>query len=170
MPLVEQQAGLSWETLCTDPRYAFLDDLPFKVETNEWGQIVMSPTYLRHGLFQVRIAELLGAHLPEGQATVEASVQTQKGVKVADVAWFSATRWAEVRDAFATPVAPEICVEVRSASNTADEMDQKRDLYFAAGADEVWICDIDGRVHFFDREGERERSVRAPRFPERIED
>ena len=31
---------LTWEELCRDPN---LHDLPFKIETNDRGQIVMSP-------------------------------------------------------------------------------------------------------------------------------
>jgi Uma2 family endonuclease len=63
-----------------------------------------------------------------------------------------------------TTLAPEICVEVLSESNTAEEMEEKRAVYFDAGADEVWLVDLDGQVRFFG-EAEMEESVLAPGMP-----
>jgi Uma2 family endonuclease len=167
MPTVTDHAGLSWQELCEDPRFAFLDDLPFKVETNRWGQIVMSPTRFQHGQFQFEIGHRLKQALG-GVVVTECAVQTEDGVKVADVGWFTTERAAEVRDAFAVPVAPQIAVEVLSPYNTPGELEAKRALYLAAGAEEVWVCDLKGRVRFFDHDGEREHSARAPDFPRRI--
>jgi Uma2 family endonuclease len=45
--------------------------------------------------------------------------------------------------------APEICVEVLSPSNSKPEMEEKRALYFEAGAQEVWICGLDGKMEFY---------------------
>ena len=49
-------------------------------------------------------------------------------------------------------VAPEICLEVISPSNSVKETQEKREAYFAAGAHEVWIvfpqskrCEFHGR-------------------------
>ena len=165
----QPQTALTWEELCTNPQYAFLDDLPFKIETNEWGQLVMSPTYQRHGFYQVEIAARLRELLPEGTVVTESAVRTRKGAKVADVAWYSAPRWAEVKDTFDAPIAPEICVEVRSASNTSGEMEEKCALYLDTGAEEVWVCDLQGEVQFFTREGEVKRSARVSDFPQKIE-
>ena len=68
-----------------------------------------------------------------------------------------------------TPVAPQICVEVRSPTNTDAEIDEKRQLYLDAGAEEVWILDEDGRITFYDADGEIERSHRVPSFPSQVE-
>ncbi len=65
-------------------------------------------------------------------------------------------------------VAPEICVEVVSASNTAEEMAHKRKLYFEAGAAEVWFCDEQGAVQFFSVKGTLKRSRLCPKFPVRV--
>jgi Uma2 family endonuclease len=165
-----EQPGLSWETLCTDPRYAFLSDLPFKIETNEWGQIVMSPTYQRHGRLQFLIARLIEDLIPDdGESMVECAVETTRGVKEADAAWFSAARRAQTREDYAASIAPELCVEVLSKFDAWGEVEEKVGLYLEAGAEEVWICDLDGRMHFFDAEGERKRSARVPDFPARVE-
>jgi len=162
----KDRPGLSWKEVCEDPN---LQDLPYKIETNDRGQIVMSPTYAWHGKFAFRIARRLEELLPEGESSVETAIRTAKGTKVADAIWCTAERWAEIRDAYDAPVAPEICVEIRSASNTDEEMAEKRALYFEAGAEEVWICDADGRLAFYDPDGAREVSRRAPSFPSRID-
>src|SRR5690606_28671886 len=98
MPETATHPGPTWRELCEDPRYAFLRDAPFKVETNRWGQIVMSPTYQRHGYFQARIVQLLGQLLPHGTALVECAIRTSDGVKEADAAWYTAQRWEQAKD------------------------------------------------------------------------
>ena len=47
----------------------------------------------------------------------------------------------------------EVCIEVLSPSNTQSEMDEKRGLYFARGANEVWLCDEQGNLSFYDCTG-----------------
>lgn len=160
-------AGLAWKAVVNDPH---LRDLPYKIETNEWGQIVMSPPpAFKHGARQSRIARLLEEHLPDGRSVTEAPVRTSGGTKVADVAWLSAERFDEVKDEYDAPVAPEICVEVLSPSNAPGEIEQKRRLYFEAGAEEVWTCSAEGAMRFFGPDGAREASQRAPGFPARVE-
>ncbi|WP_262507540.1 hypothetical protein [Salinibacter altiplanensis] len=39
---MKERPGLSWKEVCEAPN---LQDLPYKIETNDRGQIVMSPTY-----------------------------------------------------------------------------------------------------------------------------
>ncbi len=146
-----------------------LQNLPFKIELNEWGNVVMSPASNRHSIIQGIISALLNEFKTRGLVFPECSVQTSKGVKVADVAWVSAdflsTNGAE------TPygVAPELCVEVVSPSNSAAEMAQKRDLYLAKGAKEVWTCNLEGRVTFFNHRGEMDASKLFPDFPSTVE-
>ncbi len=156
----------SWKELCADPA---LQDLPYKIETNVRGQLVMSPTHLWHGALQVELASLLKERLARGQTVTKCAVETRDGTKVAEVAWFSSARWDEVKDAAAAPVAPEICIEILSPTNTEKEMAEKRALYFEAGAEEVWLCDREGCIRFFDQEGFVERSSRASNFPHKID-
>jgi Uma2 family endonuclease len=66
------------------------------------------------------------------------------------------------------PLAPELCVEILSPSNTEDEMDGKRRLYFSQGAKEVWTCDRDGEMTYFDRKGEIPQSQLFPDFPKTV--
>lgn len=161
----KERPGLSWEEICHDPRF---QDLPYKIETNARGQIIMSPTYLYHGAFQAEIAGLLRDAL-QGRVVTESAITTTDGKKIADVAWFSDERWERVEDALAAPIAPEIAVEVYSPGNTEDELAHKRDLYFEAGAEEVWVCGEEGMLTFYDETGELESSWRVASFPKEIE-
>jgi Uma2 family endonuclease len=55
-----------------------------------------------------------------------------------------------------------------SSTNTEEEMAKKRRLYFAQGAEEVWICSKDGAMRFFVPESEIEKSLRVRVFPKQI--
>ena len=157
---------MTWEEIAAHPAFR---DLPFRIETNERGQIVMSPTSNRHSMVQARIERLLDEHVEGGRAFPECSIKTAKGVKVADVVWVSDAFLQAHGDEFAYSVAPEVCVEVRSPSNTDAEMEEKITLYLAKGAQEVWLCDPDDQVTFFSHEGSIERSRLAPAFPARLD-
>jgi len=153
---------LTWDDLCADKRF---HDLPYKVETNGRGQVLMSPTSYFHGKHANRIARLLEQFRPEGEVIVECAVETADGVKEADVAWLSPGLAATMQEVTACPTSPEICVEVISPSNTEQEMMQKRLLFIGAGAREYWLCDREGRMRFFDGHHQLENSQLVPEFP-----
>lgn len=153
-----------WSRVVQDPRF---DDLPYKVETNECGQLILSPHKLRHSNQQSRLLDLLRDHQTQpGRRSVEFAINTRKGTKVADVVWISDDRWATIPgDAEASPVAPDIVIEVLSRSNSHSEMAAKRDLYFSEGAIEMWTCGPEGQMRFYDPEGELPTSQMVPSFP-----
>ena len=156
---------MTWREVVVHPS---LVDLPFKIETNRFGQVVMSPATSWHGSFQGVIQDLIRIHIAGGNVAQECPVQTSDGVKVADVAWLSAAflKAHLSEDVFLS--APEICIEIVSPSNTALEMKAKRLLYLEAGAAEVWMCDLKGNVRFYDSSGERETSSLAAGFPDLV--
>lgn len=156
---------MTWQEVCEDRS---LRNLPYKVELDRWGRIVMSPHRKEHCAYQGEIGALLSRLLPGGRVMSECAIDTADGVKVADVAWASRRRWLEMSDAPSCSVAPEICVEVTSFSNTDTEIEAKRQLYLQSGAAEVWVCDADGCLWFFDASGALSRSRRCPRFPKRV--
>ncbi len=158
----------TWAEICADPH---LKDLPYKIETNRFNKILMSPAFTWHGRFQYRIGRLLEEHMPQGCIIIECAVETSDGTKVPDVVWISEERYAPYHRAYSLPIAPEICVEILSASNTREEMLGKMQLYFATGAKEVWLCDENGRMEFFDEAPSvaATKSRLCPVFPERIE-
>ncbi len=159
---------MEWREVVEHPS---LQDLPFKIETNEWGEIVMTPATGTHSIYQSLINEWF-VRLEEkgGRSIVECPVQTSAGTKVADIAWGSAAFFTKhgVR-VTSFPQSPEIVVEVKSPSNSLKRMEGKKQLYFEAGAREVWFCDEGGLMHFFNRDGELKRSELFGEFPERID-
>ncbi len=156
---------MNWQEVCEHPS---LQDLPFKIELDEMGRIIMSPVKLYHSAFQVKIALLLERLLNNGIALSECAIKTRSGTKVADVAWASNDLWKQIKNETEAPTAPEICVEIISAGNTQKEMIEKRALYFEAGAKEVWLCDEDGAMSFFNAQQQLEQSQLVPAFPLKI--
>jgi Uma2 family endonuclease len=157
---------MDWSEIVDNP---YLQDLPFKIEQDRYGNILMSPASNWHGRVQFRVAKRLERELSGGEAFVECSVRTSEGVKVPDVVWQSEGHFSDHGNVTPMPVAPEICIEGLSPWNSRAEMDEKRRLYFEAGALEVWVCDNDGKLEFFGPEGQRELSQLAPGFPRSIE-
>lgn len=142
-----------------------LQHLPFKIELNRWGQVIMSPAYNPHGYLQAEIIHLLKNLLPEWRILGECSVQTSDGIRAPDVAAISPARHALTKGQRLFQIAPDICVEIRSDSNTGIGMDEKRRLYFERGAQEVWIVNAARRVAFYNPAGLIERSALCQDFP-----
>ena len=152
---------MNWQEVCEHPS---LKDLPFKIELDEIGRIIMSPVKLYHSIFQGEIEFLLRSLLKNGKAMPECAIKTSKGTKVADVAWVSSALLAKIKHEFEASIAPEICIEILSGSNSKKEMTEKRALYFEAGAKEVWLCDENGFMSFFNTQQKLTHSLLAPRF------
>jgi Uma2 family endonuclease len=150
----------TWQEICSN---SSLHDLPFKIESNQQGQLLMTPVKVYHSLFQGKYS-----HIEDGEVLVECAVRTRQGTKVADVAWASTQRLELIRDEAECSVAPEICIEVMSSANTEEEMLDKRKLYCENGAEEFWICDQKGQFRFFSPDKELARSLLLPEFPATI--
>ncbi len=137
---------MEWSEVLDNP---VLRDLPFKIELNKFGKILMSPASNEHGRIQSRLAAALLNKLPKGEVITECSVQTSDGVKVADVAWLSEEFVNEFGFVTPYPKAPELCIEIVSPSNSKTEIQSKVDLYLAKGAIEVWVAYDLNRIHKF---------------------
>ena len=146
---------MEWVRVLSNPS---LQDIPFKIELNKWGEILMSPASNHQGILQSEAVFYLRSKLSRGRVIAECSIQTEDGVKVADVAWASDAFMR--RNGVATPYeeAPEICIEIVGPSNSTGEINAKIQLYLTAGAVEVWICQGDGTVSCFMEGGHSERS------------
>lgn len=154
-----------WQEIARDPN---LRDLPYKVETNSRGQIVLSPHRNRHSFLREEIQDLLDEHAPDGRYPPEFAVATARGIKSPDVVWMSPERWREMETTGdPTTLAPEICIEVLSSSNTKEEIREKRELYFETGAEEVWVVTEAEQIRFFEEE-EMEHSELVPSFPDQL--
>lgn len=157
---------MNWSDILQEPS---LQNLPFKVETNEYGKIVLSPASNKHGILKAEIVGFLREHRQAGRVITECSINTTKGVKVADAAWVSESFFG--KHGFETPYsqAPEICIEIASPSNSTQELEEKTALYLSRDAKEVWICDDNGLLELYSHQGKLEHSNLFPNLPTKIE-
>jgi Uma2 family endonuclease len=157
---------MNWQEVCENPN---LQNIPFKIELNEYGQVVMSPMKVIHSLLQGKIERLLLSCITSGEVFPECAIRTDKGTKVADVVWVSEQRLAQIKYETECSIAPEICIEVLSDSNSDQEMHEKMLLYFQQQAQEFWLCDQQGLMHFFNPQAELVHSELVPQFPNKID-
>lgn len=126
-----------------------------RAELDQYGELILSPLPTnRHQ----RIAGWIGSELQRalGGEVGSFAIATRIGVRVPDACWtLDAARF----EADPAPVAPEICVEVASPGNTAKWLLEKAAAYLSAGAVEVVIVELDGRIRYFDAAGERAASA-----------
>jgi Uma2 family endonuclease len=144
-PLVARDGPLTWPEVCANPA---LQDLPFKIELNKYGKIEMSPASNWHAIYQADIITFLKSRLG-GRAAPELAVSTSEGQRVPDVSWAAQPYWQAHFDEASASVAPPLCVEIVSASNSFEEMQIKIAAYLGAGAIEVWLVGKDRTARFF---------------------
>jgi Uma2 family endonuclease len=153
--------AVKWQELMENP---FFRDIPYKVELNKFGQILMSPASNRHGILQFKVGNEIIKRKKSGVIITECSILTSEGVRVADVAWASDDFYAEFGEKTPYPKAPEICAEVKSPANSRAEMDEKIRLYLEKGAAEIWIVDEYAKVAFYTHTGKLKDSKLAKGF------
>ena len=146
---------MQWSEVIDNP---LLQDLPFKIELNKYGKLLLSPVSNLRGCIQAQLAAALQNDMPDGEVITECSVETSDGVKVADVVWTSAAFISEF--GYTTPYtkAPELCVEIVSPSNSKQEMEQKIELYLARGTHEVWVVYEGALIDVFTHTGQQSKS------------
>jgi len=154
-PLSSDELAIRYRQLCGDPCLA---SVPGKIELDVWGRVLMSPPpAVYHGRVQGNVTYKLKAVLG-GHVITEASIATPAGLFLPDVAWAS-PGFMSAHPESPLMRAPEICVEVVSPSNSVKELNEKRDAYLAAGAEEVWIVYPQSkRVEFYGAQGQLPRS------------
>ena len=157
---------MNWKEVTENPN---LRNLPFKIELNECGQILMTKRTNQTSFKKSKISSQIHKLSDKGRITISCPIWTRKGTKVADVAWFSEELWKTQRGKIEAEIAPEICVEVLSMSNSDDEMKEKRKLYFEQGAKEVWICDEYGNMSFYSPKRKLVKSKMFAEFPNKVE-
>lgn len=157
---------MNWQAICDHPS---LKDIPFKVETNQWGNIELSPASNEHGIYQAMLIEWLVKLGEAGRPIAECGIQTNQGVKVADVAWGSYAFFKKNKRQNPYQESPEVVIEILSPSNSLREMLEKKELYFARRAQEFWICGSDGSMRFFNCCEELTESSLIANFPKRMD-
>ena len=162
-------AAKRWHEVVNDPQ---LSQCLERMETDARGQVIMAPPPdFIHRSQAKQIQAHLDRLLGQERALTEQPIETDIGaVKIADVVWLTREQCRQLLQDPNLPLqpAPPICVEIISPSNTLHQMEEKRASYFAIGAKEVWICEREGRMRFFDPAGEITRSRMVPEFPDEI--
>lgn len=154
-------ALMNWLEVCADPS---LRNLPYKIELNDWGQIVMRPMTNLRGILRGLLVNTLYELRTEGMAMCSCPIATgQGGILVADLAWASNEflRRHRGEDIFYNS-APELCVEFMSPPGIGAEWAEKRRGLLARGAQEVWLCDKQGILSFYDCTGQITQSKLFP--------
>ncbi len=146
--LSPQELAQRWNALLGAP------GLPERYELDEYGEAIelIAPKTAHQRIvnaIQRQIEQALG-----GEALPGIAVLTSIGVRIPDVVWQSA--WSGI-----DPVspAPTICVDVQSEENTRRELNDKVATYLEAGAREVILAELSGRIRNFGAEGERSASA-----------
>lgn len=155
-PLAPAQLAARWQVLSEDPMF---EDVAGKIELTEWGEILMTPVSKSHGIAAMRIAEGLRRALG-GHTMAEVGVATAIGVRAPDVAWCSDAYLARHPEEMPLSTAPEICVEVVSATNALPKLREKAVAYVNAGAKEAWLVFPESRrVEIYGRDGQLSTST-----------
>jgi Uma2 family endonuclease len=143
------RAARRWQEIVNDPE---LSQRPERIETDARGQVIMAPPPdLIHRSQAKEIQAQLDRLSGQARAFTEQPIETAIGaVKIADVVWLTREQCQLLLEDPNLPLnpAPPICVEIVSPSNTIAQVEEKRALYFAPGAKEVWICERDGGCAF----------------------
>lgn len=142
-----------------DPRFR---DFSGKIEINEYGDLLMNAASRLHVVVQKRLAAYLELHLG-GEAMTEMPLEVQVRnsnairLRVPDIAWSAEAGFFDgPPDLKVLPRPPELCVEIKSDSNTLKDLREKRDELLAAGAKEVWFVFPERHlVEFYGPEGKR---------------
>jgi Uma2 family endonuclease len=119
------------------------------------GEVVTMPLQGgRHGRIAGKILRRVGdyvkaAHLGETYAAETGFLveRDPDAVRGADVSFVTSQRLALItNEEQHIPFAPDLAVEVRSPSDRDDEVDEKVQLWLAAGSQVVWTVDPDARI------------------------
>lgn len=152
---------MQWSDVLADKS---LQNLPYKIELNEKGNIEMSPASFLHSRLPAKIAATLLMQ-PGGDVFTVPAIQTLKGVRAPDVAWGSTEYTLLHQHDIWASAAPELCIELISPSNPLQAMQEKIALFLEAGALEVWLIEDQGTISYFDQRGK----IDSSRYPSRFE-
>lgn len=130
-------------TLSTFEQFAKYQDDGRKHELLQGEHIASPPAKSRHSNVQHRLLRVLQSYVDEHQL---GDVRIEAGFQLSADTWLqpevSFLRTAQLE---ATPPdgyfegSPALAIAVASDSNTAAQLDLKMELYFAHGAEEVWV-------------------------------
>ena len=118
----------------------------YRLELRHGEPFQVAPPKIDHTRVQWQIRRLL-ERATAGAGIVDKEIGFRIGendYRIADVAFISQSRWDSAQDYLIG--APELVIEVLSASNTAAEMLEKEQICLANGCQEFWVVDPDLRI------------------------
>ena len=111
--------------------------------------VVVAPPTHEHYLIQRHLRRLLenAAH-GAGEVEIEMAFQATSdyNYRIADVAFISKDRWAQIPLKGTMRGAPDLVIEVLSPSNTVTEISDKEALCLENGSKEFWLVDPDHQI------------------------
>jgi len=148
-------------TLLTFEDFEKYQDDGLKHELLEGEHIVLPPPKSYHSDVQHLLLRILQPYVDQhrlGDVRIEAGFKLSADSWVQpDVSFLRASQLRNARSGGYFEGAPALAVEIASDSNTAAQLDLKMELYFAHGAEEVWVVYPKTRrvrVYFPDGHGE----------------
>ncbi len=142
-----------WRALLNDP------DAPEFCEMDEYGEIEVSPP---PGFWHQQIVAAVGRQIEAqlGGETGSYALATGIGVRFPDVCWAKSFKeLAKAGGSDPLTTMPPICVEFISPGNRRKVIEATIRAYLEAGVAEVVLIEQDGRIRWFDKDGEREASA-----------
>ncbi len=104
----------------------------------------MPPTSVEHGKISAKITVYLGSHVHENQlgciAVSGTGFRVGERVLIPDIAFISTDR-IPIDPSKASPIPPDLAVEVVSPSDTLNRIQEKVFAYLEAGTQLVWILE-----------------------------
>ena len=110
------------------------------------GGIHKGGSVSRRGELIGAISALLARSLPDGHVLIDVPIETNDGIRKADVAWISNARRSTLCREPAYSGAPEICVHLPGSDRSESEVHKTMGLLFKVGAMENWLCDPQGNL------------------------
>ena len=108
------------------------------------GELIpMSPTSVEHGYISVNLSSLLHLYVREnqlGRVLSETGFRVGERVLIPDIAFISTDRLPN-DPSKASPVPPDLAVEVVSPSDTLHRIQEKVFAYLEAGTQLVWVLE-----------------------------
>lgn len=122
------------------------DPVRLRQELRHGEVFEMAPPKMDHAGVQRQLRRLLesAARRPGIVEKEVGFVAGNRNFRIADVAFISKTRWDAAKDYLEG--APELVIEVLSASNTVAEINDKEQICFENGCEEFWSVDPVFRV------------------------
>ena len=134
---------MSARTLVSFEQFEKFPDDGMKHELLQGEHVIEPPSTVRHTSIRQNLFDALRPYVREHQL---GEVHIAAGFKLSSDTWLqpdvSFVRTAQIQRADPDGYydgAPAIAIEVASESNTAAQLDLKMELYFAHGAEEVWV-------------------------------